>query len=135
MTEPEFTLAQILTFAPSRLAAGQRRDMKSAPKALRWIRARNPCRTREGVTDISIPACSWGLPDISVQPASDRKTVAEAAMISLAAARHIARFLQPRNPCRRRFIGGGGTVYCRPATRPGRTRAATTGAFAALTQG
>lgn len=66
------------------------------------------------MTDISIWAYPWDLHDIGPQAASDRMAAAGATMVSLAAAYHAGRFVQPGNPRRRVYFPQDGTIYYRP---------------------
>lgn len=66
------------------------------------------------MTDIAIWAYPWDLHDIGLQTASDRMAAAGATMISLAAAYHAGRFLQPGNPRRKLYFPQDGTIYYRP---------------------
>ena len=66
------------------------------------------------MTDIAIWAYPWDLHDIGPQAAADRMADAGATMVSLAAAYHAGRFLQPANPRRRVYFPQDGVVYYRP---------------------
>lgn len=66
------------------------------------------------MTDISIWTYPWDLHDIGVDKAVARITDAGANMISLAAAYHAGRFVQPGNPRRRVYFPQDGTIYYRP---------------------
>ena len=65
------------------------------------------------MTDISIWAYPWDLHDIGIDQAVARITEAGANMISLAAAYHAGRFVQPGNPRRRVYFPQDGTIYYR----------------------
>jgi hypothetical protein len=66
------------------------------------------------MTDISFWAYPWDLHDIGLPEATKRMRDAGANMVSLAAAYHAGRFLQPGNPRRRVYFPQDGTVYYRP---------------------
>ena len=62
----------------------------------------------------SIWAYPWDLHDIGPDIACHRMAEAGASMVSLAAAYHAGRFVQPGNPRRRVYFPQDGTVYFRP---------------------
>ena len=66
------------------------------------------------MTDTSIWAYPWDLHDLTPDTATTRMQQAGATMVSLAAAYHAGRFVQPGNPRRRVYFPQDGTIYYRP---------------------